>query len=89
MHHSLLYRIRHLLARQFGVDAATIEADTGLVEHLYADSLDLLEMTQAINDEFDIEIEPEQLADMHTIGAVERVVAAILRAPAVPAAQID
>ncbi|HEY4073740.1 MAG TPA: phosphopantetheine-binding protein [Herbaspirillum sp.] len=85
---SLLYRIRHLLARQFGVDAATIEADTGLVEQLYADSMDLLEMTHAINDEFGIEIDAAQLADMHTVGAVERVVAAMLRALAVSATEI-
>lgn len=85
---NLLYRIRHLLAWQFGIDAATIEADTGLVDQLYADSLDLLEMTHTLNNEFGIEIEPEQLADMHTVGAVERVVAAMLRTAALPMAKI-
>jgi acyl carrier protein len=85
---NLLYRIRHLLAWQFGIDAGTIEADTELVDHLYADSLDLLEMTHTLNGEFGIEIEPEQLADMHTVGAVERVVAAMLRTAALPMAKI-
>ncbi|HEY4319519.1 MAG TPA: phosphopantetheine-binding protein [Herbaspirillum sp.] len=74
----LLDRIRHLLAWQFGVDAAAIEAQTELVDHLYADSLDLMEMTHILNREFDIDIEPEQLADMHTVGGVERVVKAML-----------
>jgi acyl carrier protein len=73
-------RIRHLLAWQFGVDAETIEMETGLVDQLYADSLDLMEMTHIMNREFDIDIEPEQLADMHTVGGIERVVAAMLRA---------
>src|ERR1700688_3601773 len=85
---NLLYRIRHLLAWQFGIDAGTIEADTELVDHLYADSLDLLEMTHTLNGEFGIEIEPEQLADMHTVGAVEQVVAAMLRTAALPMAKI-
>jgi acyl carrier protein len=85
---NLLYRIRHLLAWQFGIDAATIEADTGLVDQLYADSMDLLEMTHTLNDEFGIEIEAEQLADMHTVGAVERMVAAMLRTAALPMAKI-
>jgi acyl carrier protein len=76
--HHLLHRICHLLAWQFGVDAESIEAQTELVDHLYADSLDLMEMTHILNREFDIEIEAEQLADMHTVGGVERVVKAML-----------
>jgi acyl carrier protein len=75
----LLHRIRHLLAWQFGVDAASIEAQTELVNQLYADSLDLMEMTHILNREFDIDIAPEQLADMHTVGGVERVVMAMLQ----------
>jgi acyl carrier protein len=74
----LLHRIRTLLAWQFGVDVGTIEAGTELVDQLYADSLDLMEMTHIMNREFDIEIAPEQLADMRTVGGVERVVAAML-----------
>ena len=71
-------RIRELLAWQFGVDAKTIEAGTELVDQLYADSLDLMEMTHIMTREFGIDIEPEHLADMHTVGGVERVVAAML-----------
>ena len=77
---ALSRRVRHLLAWQFGVDADTIEMETALVDQLYADSLDLMEMTHILNREFDIDIEPEQLVDMHTVGGVERVVAAKLRA---------
>jgi acyl carrier protein len=75
----LLDRIRHLLAWQFGVDADSIEAQTELVDHLYADSLDLMEMTHILNREFDIDIEAGQLADMQTVGGVERVVKMMLR----------
>jgi acyl carrier protein len=50
--------------------------------------MDLLEMTHTLNDEFGIEIEAEQLADMHTVGAVERMVAAMLRTAALPMAKI-
>jgi acyl carrier protein len=71
-------RVRELLAWQFGVDAKTIEAGTELVDQLYADSLDLMEMTHIMNREFGIEIEPEHLAGMHTVGGIERVVAAML-----------
>ncbi|RXZ38343.1 acyl carrier protein [Oxalobacteraceae bacterium CAVE-383] len=74
----LLDRIRHLLAWQFGVDAATIESQTELVDHLYADSLDLMEMTHILNREFDIELEAEHLAGMRTVGGVERTVTAML-----------
>lgn len=78
-----LLRVRNLLAWQFGVELHTIHADTGLIEDLYADSLGLLEMAQVLNDEFNIEITPEWLADMHLVADVDRAVAALLPAPPV------
>lgn len=78
-----LLRVRNLLAWQFGVELHTIHAGTGLIDDLYADSLGLLEMAQALNDEFNIEITPEWLSDMHLVADVDRAVAALLPAPPV------
>ncbi len=75
-----LLRVRNLLAWQFGVEVDAIHAGSGLVEDLYADSLGLLEMAHALNDEFNIEVTPESLADMHLVADVDRAVAALLRA---------
>ena len=74
---SRLDRIRNLLAFQFGVDIGTIDAQTDLIDRLYADSLDLMEMTHLLNRAFEIEIGPEQLAGMRTVGDVECAVAVL------------
>lgn len=72
-----LDRIRNLLAFQFGVDIGTIDAQTDLIDGLYADSLDLMEMTHLLNRTFEIEIGPAQLEGMRTVGDVERAVAVL------------
>lgn len=77
-----LHEICELLAWQFGVARETIDARTVLVDQLYADSMDLLETAHVLNQRFAIEIGAEQLAQMHTVGDVGRVVAAMTRAAA-------
>ena len=47
-------RITELLAEQLNVDKATLNPDTRIVEDLHADSLDVVEMLIALEDEFGI-----------------------------------
>ena len=65
-------RIRGVVARQLGVDRGEVVADASLQEDLGADSLELVELLMALEDEFDIEV-PEEVAEtITTIADVER-----------------
>ena len=58
-----------LIAEQFGVDADTITADTTFVDELGADSVDLVELVMAMEEEFDIgEVEEDEVSELKTVG---------------------
>jgi acyl carrier protein len=65
-------RIRGVVARQLGVEVSEVLPDASLQEDLGADSLELVELLMALEDEFDIEV-PEEVAEtITTISDVER-----------------
>jgi acyl carrier protein len=65
-------RIRGVVARQLGVEQSEVLPDASLQEDLGADSLELVELLMALEDEFDIEV-PEEIAEtITTISDVER-----------------
>ena len=64
-------RIRGVVARQLGVELSEVLPDASLQEDLGADSLELVELLMALEDEFDIEV-PEEVAEtISTIADVE------------------
>jgi len=68
---ALEQRIRSVVARQLGVELSEVLPDASLQEDLGADSLELVELLMALEDEFDIEV-PEEIAEtIATIADVE------------------
>ena len=67
-------KIREIVAEQLGVDAATLASEANILEDLGADSLDVVELVMAIEEEFDIEIPDEAAESMRTLGDVEKYV---------------
>jgi acyl carrier protein len=66
-------RLRALIAEQFSVSEDTIDMDTSFTDDLGADSLDVVELTMAIEEEFDIpETDEEMLYKLVTVGDVYR-----------------
>ena len=60
-----------LISEQFGVDAGSITMETSLKENLGADSLDLVELTMAVEEEFEVgEVQDEDLEHMTTVGDI-------------------
>jgi Phosphopantetheine attachment site. len=57
----LVERIRELVAEKLGLDIDEVTNDADLVEDLDADSLDLVDLAMAIEDEFGITIADEEL----------------------------
>ena len=60
-------RIREIIADQTGKDVEEITMETNVKTDLEADSLDLFQIINDIEDEFDVEIEQEKAADIRTV----------------------
>jgi acyl carrier protein len=65
----ILNKLKALIAEQLGVDADTITLEAAFVEDLGVDSLDLVELSMALEDEFGIEeMAEEDMANIKTVG---------------------
>ena len=61
--------MQDLIVEQFAIDADEISMDSSFVDDLGADSVDLVELVMAMEEEFDIgEIDEEDLAGLKTVG---------------------
>ena len=61
--------MQDLIAEQFAIDADEVTMDSSFVDDLGADSVDLVELVMAMEEEFDIgEIDEEDLAGLKTVG---------------------
>ena len=58
-----------LIAEQFGVEADTVTAETSFVDDLGADSVDLVDLSMALEEEFGMEeMEEEDISSITTVG---------------------
>jgi acyl carrier protein len=63
-------RIRAILVEHLGIDEDEIEGTSHLEDDLGADSLDRVELTMAVEDQFDLEIPDEDADDLQTVQQV-------------------
>ncbi len=63
-------RIREIIADQLGVETEKIVPEAKFVEDLGADSLDVVELIMAFEEEFGIEIPDEDAEKIQTVGDV-------------------
>ena len=62
--------MQDLIAEQFAIDADEISMDSSFVDDLGADSVDLVELVMAMEEEFDLEIPDEDAEKLRTVGDV-------------------
>ena len=61
--------MQDLIAEQFAMEPAEVTMDTSFEEDLGADSVDLVELVMAMEEEFDVgEIDEEDLTGLKTVG---------------------
>ena len=61
--------MRQLIAEQFALDLNEINMESSFVDDLGADSVDLVELVMAMEEEFEIgEIDEEDLQSLKTVG---------------------
>ena len=63
-------KVVELLKEQLDLETVEIRPDSSFKEDLGVDSLDLFELVMALEDEFGVEIPPEDLETMNTVGDV-------------------
>jgi len=63
-------RMAALIVEQLGVSKDAISPQASFVDDLGADSLDIVELVMAMEEEFDVEIPDEDVERMQTIGDV-------------------
>ena len=61
-------KVKGLFVEDLGIDESKVTMETKLEEDLEIDSLGIVEVVMAFEDEFDIEIDDEELADVSTVG---------------------
>ena len=61
-------RIKKIVSEQLGVDVNELTNDKSFVEDLGADSLDMVELVMALEDEFATDIPDEEAEKITTIG---------------------
>lgn len=67
-------KIRSLLAEQLDIDEDKITSDTDITADLGADSLDIVEFLNTLEDEFNITIPQDAVKDVKTVGDLVDVV---------------
>ena len=70
----MLETIKDILARQLRIDENDIDEDTLLREDLGVDSLDVVEMLVAIEDECGVMVPDDEIANLRTVGDVAKYV---------------
>ena len=61
-------KVKGLFVEDLGIDESIGTMEAKLEEDLEIDSLGIVEVVMAFEDEFDIEIDDEELADVSTVG---------------------
>ena len=61
-------KVKSIIADQLGVGEDEIKMESSFIEDLGADSLDIVELVMAMEEEFEIEIPDEEAENIKTVG---------------------
>ena len=62
--------VKKMIAKQLKVDEASITENSRLIEDLKADSANIMVMIMALEDEYGITVEDDQIMKLKTVGDV-------------------
>ncbi len=64
----IMAKVKEIIVEQLGVNEDEVVSEASLLEDLGADSLDIVELVMAFEEEFDMEISDEEAEKIHTVG---------------------
>ncbi len=65
-------RIKKIIEEQLGVEGDRIKPEASFIDDLGADSLDIVELVMAMEEEFDLEIPDEDAEKLRTVNDVTK-----------------
>ena len=60
-------KVKDIIVEQLGVDPEKVKPEASFIDDLGADSLDIVELVMAMEEEFDIEIPDEEAEKLKTV----------------------
>ena len=63
----VLEKVKGIIVEQLGVSESAVTMDASFIDDLGADSLDIVELVMALEEEFDIEIPDEEAEKITTV----------------------
>jgi acyl carrier protein len=60
-------KVKHIIVEQLGVDEDEVKLEASFVDDLGADSLDVVELVMALEEEFELEISDEDAEKLVTV----------------------
>ncbi len=63
-------KVKEIIVEQLGIDADEVTMEASFIDDLGADSLDIVELIMALEEEFDMEIPDEEAEKISTVGDV-------------------
>jgi len=63
-------KVKEIVVEQLGVDPEEVTMESSFIDDLGADSLDIVELIMALEEEFDLEIPDEEAEKFPTVGDV-------------------
>ena len=67
---SMESKVADIIVEQLGVDADRVKNEASFIDDLGADSLDIVELVMAMEEEFDVEIPDEEAEKLKTVNDV-------------------
>ncbi len=67
---NMLEKVKEIIEEQLNIEGVEITEETRFKEDLDADSLDLFELVDAFQEEYGVEIPPEDLEQITTVGSI-------------------
>ena len=67
-------KVKELISQQLDVKADDITEASNIQDDLGADSLDVVDLVMALEDEFDVEIPEDQVENIKTVGDIVKFV---------------
>lgn len=61
-------KVKSIIADQLGVSEDKVKLESSFIEDLGADSLDIVELVMAMEEEFEVEIPDEEAENIKTVG---------------------
>ena len=63
-------KVKQIIVEQLGVDESQVDSNASFVDDLGADSLDIVELVMAFEEEFGVEVPDEDAEKLQTVGDV-------------------